>query len=358
MALQNEFYTGDQSGNVSPTVLSQTRITTAGNVYMAKLGPYMFSLDTAAFQELQRQTEYRWAMINRIGRKPAAQFTGFGEDTITLTGSIYPHFRGGIRQIEQMRAMAGNGEGLQLVYAFGRFGQHNGLWCIKSIQENRSYFFQDGTPRKIDFTLTLTAYGEDFGAQDSVIELPMPVAIADIPAPAGLPTVDLLAGAVATATWDETRPTADIAKKMGDICTTCTGIIEKAKARVQGMVQSALSAIPADALDTARELYSTATTIADSVNQAREQFDMLKSNATELRAAAKRFENDLRHGHRGLSQLGGLLKGGGINKSTQLGTDAIMAAASLRNAANAADHMIFAVNETARQIATLGEKNP
>ena len=80
--LNDLFFSTLQNGLTSPTVLSAASNRTAGGPYMAKLGEYMFSLETAAFQQLQRDTAYRWATLNRIGRAPARQFTGLGEDAI------------------------------------------------------------------------------------------------------------------------------------------------------------------------------------------------------------------------------------------------------------------------------------
>lgn len=128
---------------------------------MARLGSFTFGIDTAAFQELRRASAYRWEAKNRIGRKPAQQNLGTGEDTISLSGSIYPHYRGGLGQIEAMRSQAASGTPLPLVYAFTSVGQYCGLWCVTSIEETRAVFFDNGAPRRIDFSLSLTAYGED-----------------------------------------------------------------------------------------------------------------------------------------------------------------------------------------------------
>jgi len=129
--------------------------------YMARLGDFTFSIDTAAFQELQRRSSYRWQKKDRIGRKPAQQFVGEDADAITLSGTIYPHYRGGLGQMAQMRAQAAAGEALPLVYADEHAGQYHGRWCITSIEETRRVFFDNGTPRRIDFSITIEEYGED-----------------------------------------------------------------------------------------------------------------------------------------------------------------------------------------------------
>jgi phage protein U len=129
---------------------------------MARLGNFTFGIDTAAFQELQRTSTYKWQAKERIGRRPAQQNTGRGADTITLNGVIYPHYRGGLGQIEALRAQAVTGEPLPLIYAFEAVGQYCGLWCVTSIEEARTVFFDNGTPRRIEFQLSLVEYGEDF----------------------------------------------------------------------------------------------------------------------------------------------------------------------------------------------------
>lgn len=70
---------------------------------MMALGPYRFSLSTAAFQELEHTSAWRWPSIERIGQRPALQYVGPGEDTIRMRGTIYPHFRGGLGQLSEMR---------------------------------------------------------------------------------------------------------------------------------------------------------------------------------------------------------------------------------------------------------------
>jgi uncharacterized protein len=128
------------------------------NEVMMGLGGYRFGLATAAYQTLERSTAYRWPSQERLGRAPARQFVGKGDDTITLAGVIYPHYKGGLRQVDAMRAEAERGEPLDLVDGFGRVW---GAWVILSIREAHSRLLGNGAPLKIDFTIELAAYGED-----------------------------------------------------------------------------------------------------------------------------------------------------------------------------------------------------
>lgn len=129
------------------------------NGYMMALGDYRFSLDTAPYQELERNITYRWVEMRRLVRRPAMQFVGQGSETLSLKGLIYPHFRGGLGQVDRMRAEAGKGVPLDLTTGYGaRWGR----WVILQIADVQTIFFKDGVPRKIEFKLDLHQYGEDF----------------------------------------------------------------------------------------------------------------------------------------------------------------------------------------------------
>ena len=125
---------------------------------MLALGPYRFSLNTSAYQSLKRSSEYRWPSIERIGKEPLLQAIGPGCDRIDLDGLIYPHFRGGLGQINAMRDSAQRQEPLMLIN-----GQGNvlGRFVITQIEESQNTFLADGAPRKIEFRLSLERYGEE-----------------------------------------------------------------------------------------------------------------------------------------------------------------------------------------------------
>jgi phage protein U len=76
---------------------------------MMALGLFVFSLRTAAYQELQRVTNWRHPSNSRVGSTPAYQFTGKGEDTITLKGEIYHELTYNRVVLDQVRRMADTG---------------------------------------------------------------------------------------------------------------------------------------------------------------------------------------------------------------------------------------------------------
>ncbi|AJO77654.1 phage tail protein [Pseudomonas sp. MRSN 12121] len=125
---------------------------------MLSLGMFVFSLSTLAYQKLQRQTNWRHASNSRVGAPPALQFVGRGDDTITLPGIILPELAGSVLSLDALRLMANTGKAWPMVEGTGRI---YGLWVIESLSETKTVFFRDGTPRRIEFTLTLKRTDDD-----------------------------------------------------------------------------------------------------------------------------------------------------------------------------------------------------
>jgi phage protein U len=128
------------------------------SLVMMALGAFRFGINRASYQTFSRTAAYRWEKQARLGRAPALQFLGPDADEITLEGTIYPHFKGGLRQVELMRLMARSGQPMMLVDGLGWAWER---WVITGVEERKSVFLADGAPRKIEFTITLQAYGAD-----------------------------------------------------------------------------------------------------------------------------------------------------------------------------------------------------
>ncbi len=120
---------------------------------MMALGMFVFSLETLAYQEFQRQTDWRHGSTSRIGTNPARQYLGRGEDSITLPGVLLPGLVGSPLSLDTLRMMADTGKAWPLVQGDGRIF---GLWVIESLSETRTLFFRDGAARRIEFNLKLS----------------------------------------------------------------------------------------------------------------------------------------------------------------------------------------------------------
>lgn len=122
---------------------------------MMILGSFRFSIDTAAYQELTRDTEFRWVAQDVFGVRPRLQYTGPGADSITLQGTVYPEYRGGLEQINIMRSVADQGKPQRMIDGKGRV---LGQWVIEKVQEKQPIFAAGGVPRRQDFTLQLKRF--------------------------------------------------------------------------------------------------------------------------------------------------------------------------------------------------------
>ncbi|EZP64214.1 phage tail protein [Pseudomonas sp. RIT357] len=124
----------------------------------ANAQPFYFNLDTAAFNELRRQTEFRWASQERLSRRPAQQAVGVGEDKLSLKGVIFPTFKGGLKQLDTLRSIGGQLLPLNLTTGYGVV---LGTWCLRSMDEEQGVLLAGGIPRKQTFSLEFSRYGDD-----------------------------------------------------------------------------------------------------------------------------------------------------------------------------------------------------
>jgi phage protein U len=119
---------------------------------MLAFGPFAFGMATAAYSELQRQMQFKHAAAVRVNARDAYQFVGPGTETLTVSGLVAPEVTGTLASITQLEDM-GRG-GLSYVLVDGA-GYVYGVYYIDSLQTTQSYHHPDGTPRKVEFSLTL-----------------------------------------------------------------------------------------------------------------------------------------------------------------------------------------------------------
>lgn len=120
---------------------------------MMALGMFIFGMETLAYQEFQRKTEWRHGTTARIGVREARQFMGPGTDSISLPGVLLPELAGSTLSLDALRYMADTGKAWPLVEGTGRI---HGAWVIESISETRTLFFSDGAARRIEFGLEIS----------------------------------------------------------------------------------------------------------------------------------------------------------------------------------------------------------
>lgn len=121
-------------------------------MHLMALGMFLFEIGTLAFDELQRKADWQHARSHRVGARDATQFTGVGDERISLSGSVYAEITDGQVSIDDLRSMADQGEALPLVD--GR-GTVYGTFVVTAIDERRAFLMADGCPRRIDFGIDL-----------------------------------------------------------------------------------------------------------------------------------------------------------------------------------------------------------
>lgn len=119
---------------------------------MMALGMFIFVMRTAPYQELQHQMSWRHTTNSRVGQRPATQFLGVGEETITLSGTLYPELTGGTLSLLALEWMADSGKSWPLIEGTGMI---YGMFVITELSRTRSYFTPNGHAQKIEFSMTL-----------------------------------------------------------------------------------------------------------------------------------------------------------------------------------------------------------
>lgn len=119
---------------------------------MATLGLFVFVLQSAPYQQLQQDISWRHVTNSRVGLRPATQFLGVDEETITLSGELYPELTGGTLSLMTLQWMADTGKAWPLIEGTGFI---YGMFVITSLSRTRTFFSPNGHASKIEFTLTL-----------------------------------------------------------------------------------------------------------------------------------------------------------------------------------------------------------
>lgn len=142
------------SDQVSVTALTPPVDSSAASKNNAQ--PFYFNLNTAAFNELRRQTEFRWASQERLSRYAAQQAVHMGEEKSQRRG--FSRLQG---RAEATGYLALHREQLLLLNLTTGYGLVLGTWCVRSVEEEQGALLAGGIRRKQTFSLEFTRYGDD-----------------------------------------------------------------------------------------------------------------------------------------------------------------------------------------------------
>lgn len=117
------------------------------------LDMFAFEIGSLPYEELRRRFDWRHAASDRFGVRAAFQFVGPGEETIDVSGALYPgEGIGAYSAINTIRDMADTGDAYTLVSGVGEV---LGDFIIRGLELTQGLFFVDGAPRRADFSLSL-----------------------------------------------------------------------------------------------------------------------------------------------------------------------------------------------------------
>jgi uncharacterized protein len=126
------------------------------------LGPHVFEIAPLNFQAINRLTEAKWPAVARFGNAPGRQFTGYGEDPITISGLLYPDELGGRAELEAVRITQ---RAAQPVIMMGWSAQLStaaliyGRVVILTVDDTQTSINREGHGRKIEFSIEVAPVG-------------------------------------------------------------------------------------------------------------------------------------------------------------------------------------------------------
>lgn len=121
------------------------------------LGPHIFQISELNFQEIKRSTEAMWPAIPRFGTHPGRQFTGFGDDSIEISGLLFPDEFNDREQFEALRlTQRGKRPVTLLGWAVGSgAAQVFARVVILKVEDTQSRINRKGAGRRIEYSVTL-----------------------------------------------------------------------------------------------------------------------------------------------------------------------------------------------------------
>ncbi|WP_254229436.1 phage tail protein [Wolbachia pipientis] len=117
---------------------------------MLSFGPYKFTLISLKYNK-----ENRWSVIECIGKTPLLQNIGQRVENIELEGVIYFNNLNGINRLNSIKEAEKDQKPNTLVDGLGNV---LGQFVITRLEEKQTYFFPNGLPKKVEFSLSLKSY--------------------------------------------------------------------------------------------------------------------------------------------------------------------------------------------------------
>ena len=127
------------------------------------LGPHVFEIAPFNYQQIQTVTEAKWPATPRFGKRPGRQFTGLGEDTIVISGLLYPDELGGREELDALRMTQKAALPVMMIgwsSTIATAAKVFGRVAILRIEDSQSSINRQGQGRRIEFSIEIAPIGD------------------------------------------------------------------------------------------------------------------------------------------------------------------------------------------------------
>jgi phage protein U len=123
---------------------------------LLKIGKFSFMTNGVSYDKLSFAHTHKWEEVKKADASSSSlQYVGHNK-TASINGVILPtEGRGDVTTIEALNKLGGKPQ--KVVTGSGK---NLGDWVITQINESFDKVFEDGTPRKITYNLSLKYFGE------------------------------------------------------------------------------------------------------------------------------------------------------------------------------------------------------
>jgi phage protein U len=102
------------------------------------VGPLVISRRPYNIEEWDRETNASWAKQDLLDRRPDRQFTGEGDETLNLSGTLYPFNRNALAGLSSLELAESLCRAGQPVFVTRGDGQVFGFYAIESVKQSNS----------------------------------------------------------------------------------------------------------------------------------------------------------------------------------------------------------------------------
>ncbi|UTO29274.1 phage tail protein [Bartonella harrusi] len=125
------------------------------------LGPHQFYVDWLNFQYFEEEFSASWVSMERFGKAPSLQFTGYGNDAKTIHGVWFPEEFGDCIAIDALTMTIRAAKPVQMlrwVNDISYSAIFHGPVVITSITKDHDYISRSGQSQRIRYSISLLPF--------------------------------------------------------------------------------------------------------------------------------------------------------------------------------------------------------